>query len=125
VVVPRPGIPAEVQIGLVGGGDVEGALVKAGGSGFEGVDLELVDHQGKVVATTRTDFDGFFLFERIAYGSYSIRVASASASAAKIAADLGVRFSIDGNKSIIRLGTIRAGQAPLMALAPQAHESLK
>ncbi len=33
VVVPRPGIPAEVQIGLVGGGDVEGALVKSGGAG--------------------------------------------------------------------------------------------
>ena len=48
VVVPRPGVPAEVQIGLVGGGDVEGALVKSGGIGFEGVDLELVDASGKV-----------------------------------------------------------------------------
>ena len=48
VVVPRPGVPAEVQIGLVGGGDVEGALVKSGGNGFEGVDLELVDASGKV-----------------------------------------------------------------------------
>ena len=48
VVVPRPGVPAEVEIGLVGGGDVEGALVKSGGAGFEGVDLELVDAGGKV-----------------------------------------------------------------------------
>ena len=28
---------------LVGGGDIEGALVKSGGLGFEGLDLELVD----------------------------------------------------------------------------------
>ena len=74
VVVPRPGVPAEVQIGLVGGGDIEGAIVKSGGLGFEGLDLELVDVTGKVVATARTDFDGFFLFERVAYGNYTARV---------------------------------------------------
>ena len=66
VVVPRPGIPADVDIALVGGGDIEGAIVKSGGLGFEGLDLELVDAAGKVVATARTDFDGFFLFERVA-----------------------------------------------------------
>jgi hypothetical protein len=108
VVVPRPGIPAEVEIGLVGGGDVEGALVKSGGLGFEGVDLELVDSLGKVVATTRTDFDGFFLFERVAYGSYTIRVARSSAAAAKLAVDLGIHLTVDPNKPVVRLGTIRA-----------------
>ena len=94
VVVPRPGVPANVEIGLVGGGDVEGALVKSGGLGFEGVGVELVDSSGKVVATSLTDFDGFFLFERVAYGSYTIRVAQASAAAAKIVGDLGVRFQV-------------------------------
>ena len=113
VVIPRPGVPADIQIGLVGGGDVEGALVKSGGLGFEGVGLELVDANGKVVGTTLTDFDGFFLFERVAYGSYAIRVSGASASAAKIAVDLGIQFSITPDKSVIRLGTIQA--------APQAH----
>ena len=76
VVVPRPGVAADVQIGLVGGGDIEGALMKSGELGFEGVDLELVDPAGKVVATARTDFDGFFLFERVAYGRYTLRVAA-------------------------------------------------
>lgn len=108
VVVPRPGVPAKVEIGLVGGGDVEGALVKSGGIGFEGVTLELVDSNGKVVGTTLTDFDGFFLFERVAYGSYVIRVAKASAKAAKIAEDLGVHFAITPDRSVIRLGTIQA-----------------
>ena len=115
VVVPRPGVPAEVQIGLVGGGDVEGALVKSGGMGFAGVDLELLDESGKVVARTRTDYDGFFLFERVAYGPYTIRVAADSAAAAKIATDLGIRFVITPDKSVIRLGTIQA--APLAHLA--------
>jgi hypothetical protein len=113
VVVPRPGVPAEVQIGLVGGGDVEGALVKSGDLGFEGVDLELVDAAGKVITKTRTDYDGFFLFERVAYGSYTIRVAQASAAAAKIGMDLGIHFVVTPDKSIVRLGTIRP--------TPQAH----
>ena len=50
VVTPRPGVPAEVEIGLVGGGDIEGAIVKNGGLGFEGLALELVDESGQVVA---------------------------------------------------------------------------
>ena len=120
VVVPRPGVPAEVQIGLVGGGDVEGALVKSGGMGFAGVDLELVDEKGKVVATTRTDYDGFFLFERIAYGSYTVRVAADSAAAAKIAADLGIRLVISPEKAVIRLGTIHAAPLPHLAAAGSA-----
>ena len=113
VIVPRPGVPAEVQIGLVGGGDVEGALVKNGGIGFAGVDLELVDTAGKVVGRTRTDYDGFFLFERVAYGAYTIRVSADSAAAAKIAVDLGIRFVVSADKSVVRLGTIQA--------TPNAH----
>jgi hypothetical protein len=115
VVVPRPGVPAEVEIGLVGGGDVEGALVKSGGIGFQGVDLELVDTGGKVVAKTRTDYDGFFLFERVAYGSYTIRVAKDSATAAKISADLGLRFIVSPEKSVVRLGTVQPVARPQIA----------
>ena len=99
VVVPRPGVPAEVQIGLVGGGDVEGAVVKSGGLGFEGLDLELVDAAGKVVATTRSDFDGFFLFERVAYGTYTVRVAQIRPRRRKDLADLGVTLRDQRGKS--------------------------
>jgi len=115
VVVPRPGVPADVQIGLVGGGDVEGAVVKAGGLGFEGLDLELVDSGGKVVATARSDFDGFFLFERVAYGVYTVRIAEPSAIAAKVVADLGIHLQLSGDKSIARLGAIPVRPLPVMA----------
>jgi hypothetical protein len=98
-------VPAEVEIGLVGGGDIEGALVRSGGLGFEGLDLELVDAGGKVVATARSDFDGFFLFERVAYGRYAIRVSIASATAAKIATDLGLHVEVTPDRGIVRTGT--------------------
>ncbi|MGZ2412418.1 hypothetical protein ACUXST_001847 [Sphingomonas sp. F9_3S_D5_B_2] len=115
VVVPRPGVPAEVEIGLVGGGDIEGAVVKSGGVGFEGLDLELVDGAGKVVSTARSDFDGFFLFERVPYGSYSVRVASSSAAAAKIAVDLNIRAAVTPEKSTVRLGAVHVTSVPAIA----------
>ena len=106
VAVPRPGVPVDVDIGLVGGGDVEGAIVKSGGVGFEGLDLELVDSAGKVVAVARTDFDGFFLFERVPYGEYRVRLSKDSAIAASVAAELRVPVSITAERSIVRLGSI-------------------
>jgi len=115
VVVPRPGVPASVEIGLVGGGDVEGAIVKSGGLGFEGLDLELVDGAGKLVASTRTDFDGFFLFERVPYGDYHIRLSRDSAEAVGLARELGVRVSVSAAKSIVRLGSIHVEPPPRVA----------
>ena len=116
-VVPRPGVPAEVEIGLVGGGDVEGAVVKSGGIGFEGLDLELVDGGGKVVATARSDYDGFFLFERVSYGRYALRVSSQSAAAAKILPDLNIRATVTADKSIVRLGAVHVTPMPEIAAA--------
>ena len=115
VVVPRPGVPADVEIGLVGGGDIEGALVKSGGLGFEGVDIELVDSTGKVVATARTDYDGFFLFDRVAYGTYSARIARDSAVAAKIVAELGLTITVSPDKAVVRLGSITVTPTPSIA----------
>jgi hypothetical protein len=115
VVVPRPGIPATVEIGLVGGGDIEGAIVKNGGLGFEGLALELVGSDGKVVAMTQTDFDGFFLFERVPYGDYRIRLSSDSAQAAGLARELNVTVSVSASKSIVRLGSIHVEPAPKIA----------
>ena len=117
VVVPRPGASADVQIGLVGGGDVEGALIKSGELGFEGVDLELLNSAGKVVGTARTDFDGFFLFDRVGYGTYSVRVSASSAAAAKISQDLGVKVEVSGNRPVARVGSIQPHPLPVIASA--------
>jgi hypothetical protein len=117
VVVPRPGVPADVQIALVTGSSVEGTLIKSGEVGFEGVDVELVDGSGATVATTRTDFDGFFLFERVPYGEYLLRVSAASASAAKVRADLGVSAKVSAEKTVVRLGSVQTRPAVNIAAA--------
>ncbi len=123
VVTPRPGIAADVEIALVGAGDIEGAVVKDGGEGFEGLDLELVDAAGKVVATTRTDYDGFFLFERVAYGKYSVRIAAASARIAKIATGLGLDAVVNAEAPTARLGAVRITKIPEVAGVSGSVES--
>jgi hypothetical protein len=117
VVIPRPGVPVEVEIGLVGGGDIEGALVKSGGIGFEGLDIELLDAAGKVISTTRSDFDGFFLFERVAYGSYRLRLTAESAAAAKLIAALNMTATVSPDHSVARLGSIHVEPLPQLASA--------
>ena len=123
VVTPRPGIAADVEIALVGAGDIEGAVVKDGGEGFEGLELELVDASGKVVASTRSDYDGFFLFERVAYGRYSVRIAAESARIARVAAGLNLSATINADTPLARLGAARVVKTPEIAAIPAAAES--
>jgi hypothetical protein len=102
---------------LVGAGDIEGALVKDDGSGFEGLDTELLDAQGRTVATARSDYDGFFLFERVAYGSYRFRLTAPSASAVKVSALIDAQATVGPDKPVARIGAIRLMSTSRMAIA--------
>ena len=123
VVTPRPGIAADVEIALVGAGDIEGAVVKDGGEGFEGLDLELVDASGKVIAITRSDYDGFFLFERVAYGRYTVRISTQSARIARVAVGLGLSATVNADAPTARLGATRVTKAPEIAANPASTKS--
>ena len=121
VIVPRPGVAAKLEIGLVGAGDIEGMLVRNDGRGFEGLDVELLDEAGKVVASGRSDYDGFFLFERVAYGRYTLRLTTDSAKIAGVERAIGKVMEIGPNRTVIRLGAIRLVKADKIALAePEA-----
>ncbi|MGH6784469.1 MAG: hypothetical protein ACREBP_07575, partial [Sphingomicrobium sp.] len=120
LVVPRPGVAAKLEIGLVGAGDIEGMLVRNDGRGFEGLDVELLDASGKVVASGRSDYDGFFLFERVAYGRYSLRLSAESAKVAGVERAIGKSIEIGPDRTVIRLGAIRLVKAEQIALAGPA-----
>ena len=116
VIVPRPGVAAKLEIGLVGGGDIEAMLVRDDGRGFEGLDVELFDASGKPVATARSDYDGFILFERVAYGSYTLRLTADSARIARVERAIGKSIQIGPDHSVVRLGAIRLVKAASLAL---------
>ncbi|MBB3764815.1 hypothetical protein [Sphingomicrobium lutaoense] len=116
VVVPRPGVTAQLLIPLVGSGEVEGMLLGVSGLPREGVGLELVDRHGKVVAATRTEFDGYFLFEKVAYGDYRLRLASDSANVLAARLSKETRVSVHPDKPYLRIGTVTLdGEAPQTA----------
>lgn len=117
MVVPRPGVVAMLDIPLVGGGSIEGAVVREDQREIEGVDVELVDDAGKVVATVRSDIDGYFLFERVRYGHYSLRLTSDSANALHLLTDLRQAFEVDRDHPLRRLGTVVVRAQPKMASA--------
>ena len=118
-VTPRPGLAAIIDLPLVGAGEILGTLVRAGGGELEGVDIELVNAQGFAVAATRSDFDGFFLFESVAYGSYRLRLNKISAASAGLANELDTPIRVDRDKPSVRLGRVNIGGSTGYALAYQ------
>ncbi len=115
VVTPRPGVVAVVELPLVGAGDIDGTLVRLGGGSIEGVDLELLDVERRVVARTRTDFDGFFLFERVPYGRYSVRIAQLAADATRLSPVLASVADVSAKLPSAHLGAVAAAPAAVRA----------
>jgi hypothetical protein len=108
VVTPRPGVTLAIELPLVSAGDIDGTLARAGGGTMEGMDLELVGVDNRVAATTRSDFDGFFLFEGVPYGRYTVRIARLSAEATKTATALDRVATVDARTPSVHLGSVAA-----------------
>jgi len=107
VVTPRPGIAAKIELAITPSGEVEGVLLGLSGTELGGVSLELVDRSGRVAATAVSEFDGFFLFQRVPYGEYRLRIATDSAKALDANQALGGPLIVNRDEDIARLGAVR------------------
>ena len=108
VITPRPGTIAVIELPLVGTGDIDGTLVRQGGGTLEGIDLELVDAGDHVIARTRSDYDGFFLFETVPYGKYAVQIARLSADAVRVQAGLRAYPEVRAAAPSVHLGAVAA-----------------
>lgn len=106
VVTPRPGIPIIVELPLVSAGEISGYLLKEGGKAMNGVDLELLDKAGRVVKSTRAEYDGFFLFESVPYGQYRLRVGAMAANIVGVQPEIGITAILDRKSPTADLGQI-------------------
>ena len=118
VVTPRPGIAIRIELPLASAGEIDGTLVREGGTALEGVDLELIDVEGRAVRRARSDFDGFFLFEGVAYGRYTVRILAASAAAVRVDPALPQIGVVDEKSPIAHFGVVAAHGLPTLAQAP-------
>ncbi|NTS75666.1 hypothetical protein HR060_02195 [Catenovulum sp. SM1970] len=76
-ITPRNGYLTMLDVPIVRTSELEGSIFIQTEQGAEFADLvklELVDLNGKVVAVTRSEYDGFFLFLDIKPGKYKLRV---------------------------------------------------
>ena len=116
VMTPRPGIAAELLIAVSPTGEVEGVIHGLEDTPRAGVELELVDGAGRVVASTLTEYDGFFLFDRVAYGTYRLRLAASSASALGTAQELGQTAALSPQQTLVRMGVMRLQASTIAGL---------
>ena len=107
VVTPRPGVTAAIELPLSATGEIEGTIHDLAGSPRSGVEIELVDAQGSVAATTVTEYDGYFLFEKVPYGRYTLRLSPGSAKALSAARGLASSVRLSHDKDLQRLGIVR------------------
>jgi hypothetical protein len=77
-VAARRGLLQQYDIPVVKGGELDGVIYIRDKEGVEEpapyVRLRLVNAQGDVISTTLSQYDGYYLFEKILPGSYEIRV---------------------------------------------------
>lgn len=121
VIVPRPGIIAEIALPLSPTGEIDGTLLGVDGQAREGVGLELADNRGQVIARTLTEFDGYFLFDQIPYGQYHLQVGVMSAQVLGASTLLGQPLTINRAHASLRVGTVQlqpARRAEQIATAP-------
>lgn len=123
VVEPRPGIAMMVEIPLVAAGEVEGTLVKPAGGTLSGVQLELIDVEGRVARQTVTEFDGFFLFEGVPYGDYRIRIGALSAQAIRAQPLLPGTVRVNEAQPIASAGIVAIALRQQLAGGQAAGES--
>ncbi|MDJ0978465.1 MAG: carboxypeptidase-like regulatory domain-containing protein [Erythrobacter sp.] len=119
VVTPRPGVIAKIELPISPSGEIEGLLLNPSGLEQPGVKLELINKDGAVTAATISEFDGFFLFERVPYGRYSLRVAEHAAKTLQVAPNLPGSEGADSvevkrGSDLVRLGAVK--------LTPLANE---
>jgi hypothetical protein len=115
VVTPRPGVPTVIELPLVSAGEITGSLLRESGRSLNGVTIELLDKGGHVVKSTRSEYDGFFLFESVPYGAYRLRLGALSANIVKVNPDISVRAELNSKNATADLGQIIIRDAPRIA----------
>ena len=107
VLVPRPGVTAESALPLAPTREGEGTLLGSDGEVREGASLELVNPRGQIVAQAVSEYDGYFLFDRVPYGEYRLQLSRASAEALGVRAQTGVSLKLNRASPTARTGRVR------------------
>lgn len=97
-VTGRPGLLQFADIPVVRSGELDGTVYLTQTNGEERplafVNLLLVNASGETVATTKSEYDGFYLFERILPGNYTLLVDPIDLQRQHAAIDIANRLEV-------------------------------
>lgn len=74
----RPGATGQIEIPINTTGELDGIVyLKRNGKNIplSGVEVQLVDKDGKVVQSVKTAYDGYYVISRVPVGQYRVRIA--------------------------------------------------
>lgn len=103
-IVPRPGTTGEYEFPVVSTGEIDGTAFRVwqdGPGSAAGVKVQLIDAEGQLVREISTAYDGFFLFDFVAPGDYSLRVSPEQLAALNLAANQVHAITIKGDSTIV------------------------
>lgn len=105
--MPRPGSTAEVEFPIVSTSEIDGSVFrkwtdKRGEAA--GVVVQLVNPDGSIARELRSAYDGFFLFDFVVPGTYTLRVDPAQLEKLGLKQSKGYTIVVDGS------GTIHSGR---------------
>jgi len=104
-IVPRPGRIHVSEFAIVTLSDIEGTAYFRAESGTRAVSrlqLRLLRTDGTVAARTRSESDGFFLFERLPGGDYHLELDPQQAAALKIRLEAPVALTLGNKNTVLR-----------------------
>ena len=84
---------------------------------LSGVEIELLDKAGRVVKSTRSEYDGFFLFESVPYGQYRLRIAALSATVVRVNPEISLVAELSVKRGTADLGQVVVRDATRFAEA--------
>lgn len=117
--IPRSGTVQTLEFPIVSTGEIDGTLYYQTSDGsktpLSRVRLELRDEAGEIIQTTASEFDGFYLFEQVFPGAYTLHVRSEDPRISYLAEGLQ-REIVIGNE-----GTIAGGNDIIFLAPPPDH----
>jgi hypothetical protein len=104
-IVPRPGVFALIDIPVVSSGEIDGTVYRRQGKWANEVSdvvVQLVDTSGNLIREVKSAFDGFYLFDFVKPGKYTVRINPDQMTRLNIAQPPSKATHIKGAGSIAR-----------------------
>jgi len=112
-VTSRAGVPVALDFAVVESGDIEGDIFIESADGKQeiasNVVIQLVDDKGEVLRETRSSFDGYYLMDRVAVGSYHLRVSPDQLKRRNLVSGDDIAITLKAEGSIKQKFTLKPG----------------